>query len=428
VYALTPYSDATLLAPAGAPAGSPIPRKVGGTSPIRHVFYVIRENRTYDQILGDMSEGNGDPTLCLFGEDVTPNAHALARQFVLCDNFYVNAEVSHTGHAFSTGAYATDVTEKIWPISYAGRGGQYVSEGGRPDRNAYGNVSAPAAGYIWDVCRRSGVSVRSYGEFAAAHKETEPDTAGAPPYVGSVPGLQGLVCPDYPPYDLSIPDGRRADVWLQEFQRFEKEGNLPRLSIIRLGNDHTAGTKAGVPTPRAMIAENDQALGRVVEAITRSRYWKDSAVFILEDDAQNGPDHVDAHRSVLLVASPFARRGAVDSTLYTTCGVLRTIELLLGLPPMSQYDASATPLYRSFQAARDLRPFALRPARVRVDEKNMPDAWGAQASLRMDFSQPDRAPEQELNEILWKSIRGASSPMPPPVRAAFVRPVEPDDN
>jgi DNA-binding beta-propeller fold protein YncE len=428
VYALTPYRDADLLAPAKAPAGSPVPQRVGRGSPIRHVFYVIRENRTYDQMLGDLARGNGDPNLCLFGEDVTPNAHALASDFVLLDNFYVNAEVSHTGHAFSTGAYATDVTEKVWPINYAERGGKYISEGGGGDRNAYGNVSAPAAGYIWDACRRAGVSVRSYGEFAVGHKETELDRAGEPPYVGSVPGLKGLVCPDYPPYDLSIPDGRRVDVWLEEFRRFEREGILPRLSIIRLGNDHTVGTKAGGLTPRSMIAENDEALGRIVEAISQSSVWKESAVFILEDDAQNGPDHVDAHRSVALVASPFARRGAVDSTLYTTCGVLRTIELLLGLPPMSQCDAAATPMYRAFQAASDLRPYARRQARVPTDEKNAPEAFGAQASALMDFSQPDRAPERALNEILWKSVKGAASPLPPPVRAAFVRPVEPAED
>lgn len=428
VYALTPYRDANLLAPAKAPAGSPIPRRVGGRSPIRHVFYIIRENRTYDQILGDAVRGNGDRNLCLFGEETTPNAHALASEFLLFDNFYVNAEVSHTGHSFSTAAYATDVTEKVWPINYAHRGGQYVSEGGGPDRNAYGNVSAPAAGYIWDACRRAGVSVRSYGEFATADTGAGFDAAGKPTYIGSVPGLKGFVCPDYPPYDLSIPDGRRADAWLAEFHRFEKEGTLPRLSIIRLGNDHTVGAKAGSLTPRSMIAENDQALGRIVEAISQSRVWKESAVFILEDDAQNGPDHVDAHRSVALVASPFARRGAVDSTLYTTCGVLRTIELLLGLPPMSQYDAAATPMYGAFQSTPDPRPFVRREARVPLDEKNAPEAFGAQASALMDFSRPDRAPERDLNEILWKSVKGAASPMPPPVRAAFVRPVEPDDD
>ena len=429
VYALTPYRDAALLAPDKAPARSPIPRQVGGSSPIRHVFYVIRENRTYDQILGDVKEGNGDSTLCLFGEEITPNAHALAREFVLFDNFFVNAEVSHTGHSFSTAAYATDVTEKVWPIFYAGRGGQYVSEGGGPDRNAYGNVSAPAAGYIWDACRRKGIALRDYGEFAVAGgDDASTDTAGRPPYVGSVPGIRGFVCPNYPPYDLTIPDGRRVDAWLSEFHRFEKDGTLPPLSIIRLGNDHTQGTKVGAWTPRAMIAENDLALGRVVEAISKSRYWRESAIFVLEDDAQSGPDHVDAHRSVLLVASPYVRHGSVDSTLYTTCGVLRTIELVLGLPPMSQCDAAATPLYGAFQEALELRAFVHRDARVSIDERNPPHAAGSEASARMDFSRPDLAPERELNEILWKSVKGESSPMPPPVHAAFVQPVEHDND
>jgi len=419
---LTPYRDAALLAPAGAPAGSPIPAKVGGRSPIRHVFYVIRENRSYDQVLGDLPAGNGDPNLCLFGEDVTPNAHAMASQFVVFDNFYVNAEVSHTGHSYSTAAYATDVTEKVWPINYGGRGGRYISEGGGGDRNAYGNVSAPAAGYIWDACRRAGVTLRDYGEFAVSKESPSVDFAGKPPYVPAVPGLAGFVCPDYPPWDLAIPDGKRVDVWLAEFRRFEKNGDLPRFSIIRIGNDHTSGTKAGAWTPRSMVAENDQALGRVVEAVSKSRYWKESAIFVLEDDAQNGPDHVDAHRSVLLVASPYARRGAVDSTLYSTCGVLRTMELLLGLPPMSQCDAAATPLYGAFSSTPDPAPFERREARVPVDERNAPDAPGAAASAVMDFSRPDLAPDRELNEILWKSVRGEGSKMPPPVRAAFVRP------
>jgi DNA-binding beta-propeller fold protein YncE len=428
VLELTPYSDALLLSPAGAPAGSPIPAKVGGRSPIQHVFYLIRENRTYDQVLGDLPRGNGDPNLVLFGEDVTPNAHAIASEFVLFDNFYVNAEVSHTGHSFSTAAYATDVTEKVWPINYAGRGGQYISEGGGGDRNAYGNVSAPAAGYIWDACRRAGVSLRDYGEFAVSRENPSVDYAGKPPYVGTVPGLAGFVCPDYPPWDLSITDGQRVDVWLSEFRRFEKDGNLPRFSIIRIGNDHTSGTKAGAWTPRSMVAENDQALGRVVEAISKSRYWKESAIFVLEDDAQNGPDHVDAHRSVLLVASAYGRRGEVDSTMYTTCGVLRTMELILGLPPMSQCDAAATPLYGAFSSKPDPAPFDRRDAKVPLDERNLSDAPGAAASAAMDFSRPDRAPDRDLNEILWRAIKGEATPMPPPVRAAFVRPAGRDED
>ncbi|HYB53971.1 MAG TPA: alkaline phosphatase family protein, partial [Thermoanaerobaculia bacterium] len=428
VYALTPYKDAILLAPKKAPQGSPIPQRVGAPSPIRHVFYVIRENRTYDQILGDAPRGNGDPSLTLFGEDVTPNAHAIAKQFVLFDGFFVNAEVSHTGHSFSTAAYATDVTEKVYPILYADRGGQYISEGGGPDRNPYGNVSAPAAGYIWDACRRSKVSVRSYGEFTVPQTTPEEGKPAQPPSVGSVPGLKGLVSPDYPQYDLEIPDMRRVDAWLDEFHGYEKSGDLPKLSIIRLGNDHTLGARPDKPTPRAMIAENDLAIGTLVEAIAKSRYWKESAIFVVEDDAQNGPDHVDAHRSVLLMASPYARRGLVDSSLYTTCGVLRTIELILGIPPMSQCDAAATPLYGAFHASADLAPFVHQGARVPLDEKNPPEAFGAQASMKMDFSQPDRAPERELNEILWKSVKGVSSPLPPPVRAAFVHSIETDDD
>jgi len=402
-----------IVAPdAGGP--SAIPTGAGTPTPIRHVFYVIRENRTYDQVLGDLPRGNGDPNLTLFGEDITPNAHALAREFVLFDNFYVDAEVSYDGHAFSMAAYATDAVEKLWPTMYGQRGGLYLSEGGHAARNAYGNLAAPADGYLWDFAARAGVSVRSYGEFASRQTPQGPVRA-------TVPGLLGKVHPSYPPYDLSIPDNRRVDVWLDEFRRFEQDGGLPRLSILRLPNDHTYGTRPGTPTPRAMVAENDLALGRLVEAISKSRFWPESVIFVLEDDAQDGPDHVDAHRSVLLAASPWARRGVVDSTLYTTSGVLRTIELILGLPPMSQYDAAASPVRAAFGDEADPRPYTPRPGRYPFDEKNPPDAPGAQASLQMNLDEADLAPERELNEILWRSVRGKDAVMPPPVRAAFVR-------
>ncbi len=427
-YRLTPYSDAILLAPAHRQASSPIPERVGATGPIRHVFYIIRENRTYDQIFGDLPEGNGDPNLCLFGEEVTPNAHALAREFVLLDNFYVNSEVSYDGHDFSTGAYATDFVEKVWPMNYAGRGGRYLSASGGAPRNPYGNITAPSGGYLWDSCRRAGVSFESYGEFVMAPPKGGGDEderggeTGRGPYVPAVPGLEGHIHPDYPPFDLSIPDSRRVEIWLKEFRQYEENGQLPALSIIYLPSDHTAGARPGFSTPRSMIAENDQALGRVVDAITKSRYWKESALFVLEDDAQNGPDHVDAHRSVALVASPYAKRRVVDSTLYTTCGVLRTIELILKLPPMSQCDAAATPLSGLFQKEPVAAPFTRRDARVPLDVKNSSTAYGAQASLAMDLEEADRAPDAELNEIIWRSVRGANSPMPPPVRAAFLRP------
>jgi DNA-binding beta-propeller fold protein YncE len=434
VLAVTPYTDAARLTPLKAPAGSPIPRKVGDPSPIKHVFYVIRENRTYDQILGDLEKGNGDPTLCLFGEEVTPNAHALAREFVVFDNFYVDAEVSYSGHAFSTAAYATDFVNKVWPMNYGRRGGKYLSEGGGAPRNAYGNITAPEKGYIWDAAKRAGKTVRSYGEFATRDEGQRAQAAeaaregGAGPVEATVPGLKGLVSPTYPPWDMSIPDNQRIDAWQKEFAEYESSGDLPALSILRLGNDHTAGTNPKFPTPTAMVAENDLALGRLVDIISKSRYWKDSAIFVLEDDAQNGPDHVDAHRSVALVASPYARRGAVDSTLYTTSGMLRTIELILGLPPMSQYDAAATPMYGAFQPAPVLTPYTHRPARVRLDERNDASAPGTAASMAMDFSEPDRIPDLELNEIVWKAVRGAHTTMPPPVRAAFVRPIDTDDD
>jgi YVTN family beta-propeller protein len=421
VYEITSYTDAHRLMPADAPVASPIPRRVGDPSPIKHVFYIIRENRTYDQVLGDLPAGNGDPTLTLFGEDVTPNAHALARTFVLMDNFYVDAEVSYDGHAFSMGAYATDVVEKIWPTNYGSRGGIYLSEGEGEQRNAYGNLSAPPKGYLWDAARRAGVTVRSYGEFAHVDPATHK-------VIASVPGLKGLVHPDYLPFDLSIPDNRRVDVWLSEFQDLDRSGTLPQLSIIRLGNDHTLGTRPDAHTPRAMVAENDVALGRVVEAISQSRVWKESAIFVLEDDAQNGPDHVDAHRSVALVVSPFARRHAVDSSLYSTTSLLRTMELILGLEPMTQYDAAARPMYEAFQADSDVTPFSALQARVSIDELNSQKSWGAAESMRMNLRDADMAPELELNEIVWRSIRGADSPMPPPRHAAFIRPTGADED
>ena len=425
VYALSSASAGGRRAITERPEGSPVPGAAGGATPLKYVFYVIRENRTYDQVLGDAPKGNGDPNLTLFGEDVTPNAHAIASEFVLFDGFFVDSEVSHDGHSFSTAAYATDANEKLWPTQYAGRGGLYLAEGEYRMRNAFGNITAPARGYIWDFANRAGVSVRSYGEFAAWDRKGGPVRA-------SVPGLEGKVHPSYPPFDLGIPDNDRVDVWLEEFRRFEKEGGLPRLNIFHLGDDHTAGTEPGARTPRAMVAENDLALGRLVEAISHSRFWPESAVFVVEDDAQNGPDHVDAHRSVLLLASPWARRGAVDSTLYTTSGVLRTMELLLGLPPMSQYDGAATPLFAAFATKADTTPYTVRPARADLRETNRADAPGAQASLQMNLSEPDRAPERELNEIVWKAVRGRDSVMPPPVRAAFVRRIAggdaPDDD
>jgi len=419
VYALTPYNDANRLTPAFAPIGSPIPRTVGGSTPIQHVFYIIRENRTYDQILGDNTRGNGDPTLTLFGKDTTTNAHAIADAFVLFDNFYVDADVSYNGHLYSTAAYSPDFVEKIWQTQMASRGGLYLGEGGGFMRNPFGNISAPPQGYLWDFANRASVTVRSYGEFV---RNVSSSPSGDASVVEQVPGLKGEVSPTFAGFDMTMKDQRRVDRWLQEFQGYVQNGNLPRLSIIRLGNDHTAGTTPGAPTPRAMMADNDIALGRVVDAISKSVYWKDSAVFVVEDDAQSGPDHVDSHRSVLLVASPFARRNFIDHVFYSTSSVLRTIELILGLPPMSHYDASATPLYNAFQGTPNLAAYGMQMPTVSTDEKNLPTSFGASMSARMDFREADRTPEVLLNEILWHSVKGPNVPMPPPKRSVFVRP------
>ena len=430
VYANSPYTD-ELLKAARAPRGpNAIPVRLGDASPIKHVIYVVKENRTYDQVFGDMPEGNGDPSLCLFGEDVTPNQHALAREFVLLDNFYVDAEVSADGHNWSMAAYATDYTEKTWPTNYSNRGRTYDYEGSK-------KVARPTKGYIWDYCKRAGISFRSYGEFVGV-KDVKAGGGGvASENLDRKPGdeyytmeeaLIGNFSPIFPPYNLAITDGARVDAWLKEFREYEANGNLPRFQIVRLGNDHTQGTRPGVPTPRAYVAENDLAVGRLIDAISASKYWATTAVFVLEDDAQNGPDHVDAHRSNALVVSPYTKRKFVDSTMYTTSGMLRTMELILGLPPMSQYDAAATPMYNSFTDKPDLTPFKVRPARVPLDELNAPNAPGAQQSASWDFSKEDTLPDIEFNEVIWKSVKGADSQMPAPVRSAFVRVIDDDDD
>ncbi len=403
---LMPYKD-SLLTRAPSKLPKVIPAKIGDPSPIKYVIYIIKENRTYDQVFGDMPEGNGDPNLCLFGEEVTPNHHALAREFVLLDNFYVDAEVSADGHNWSTAAYATDYVEKIWPYGYGGHGHGYDYEGTNP-------ITYPDAGFIWDACKRAGVSYRSYAEFITQQAD---GTLKA-----TMPSLEGHFSPIFSPYNLDIPDMQRVEQFLTEFREYEKNGDLPRFIIMRLPNDHTYGTRPGKPTPRAMVAENDLALGTLVEALTHSRYWKEMAIFVVEDDAQNGPDHVDAHRSVALVISPYVKRRSVDSTLYTTCSMLRTMELILGLEPLSQYDAAATPMYRCFTDKPNFTPYTCRPARWNVNEKNPASAWGWRESLAMDLSQEDRVDDLLFSEIIWRSVKGADNPMPAPVRSIFSQP------
>jgi DNA-binding beta-propeller fold protein YncE len=391
-------------------ADNPIPATAGAPCPIKYCIYVIKENRTYDQVLGDVREGNGDRSLCLFGEKISPNHHELARQFVLLDNFYVDGEVSADGHEWSMGAYATDFVEKMWPLNYGHNDHDkypYPSEGELA-------IAQPAGGYLWDRAREAGVSYRSYGEFTKNGRTTND------PAWTRVDALQKHFDPWFRTFDLAYPDQKRADRFIGELKRFEVEGEMPRLQIVRLPNDHTQGAWPGKPTPASFVADNDLALGRVVEAVSHSKFWPQTAIFVVEDDAQNGPDHVDAHRTVALVASPYTRRGVVDSTMYSTSSMLRTMELILGLKPMSQYDAVATPMFNAFQAKADLRPYQALPNSVPLDVLNRKTAWGADLSRKMNFAREDAADDLLLNEIVWRSVRGGANPMPAPVRAAFV--------
>ena len=404
VYKNTPYNKNKEVLAEGE-YGNPIPETVGEHSPIKYVFYVIKENRTYDQVLGDMKEGNGDSSLCLFGEKITPNEHALASDFVLLDNFYVDAEVSADGHNWSTAAYATDYVEKTWPTNYSGRGGNYDYEGTR-------KIAYPAKGFIWDYCKRAGISYRNYGEFV--HNGEEP----------ILPAIEGHYCAGFPDFDLSIQDVYREKVWEHDFDSLVAINALPAFSTLRFPDDHTSGMRKGAYTPLAAAADNDQAVGRFIEHISRSPIWKESAIFILEDDAQNGPDHVDAHRSPAFVISPYIKRHYVDHTMYSTSGLLRTMELILGLPPMSQYDAAAMPLFRSFTAIPDFTPYSAKPANININERNTAMNKLAMESAQLDLAVEDAAPDIPFNEIIWKAIKGENSVMPAPRHSAFIKVAE----
>ncbi len=416
-YACSPLrADLAVRGVDARPADSPIPAEVGGESPIRHCVYVIKENRTYDQVFGDVERGNGDPLLCLFGEDVTPNHHAWVDRFVLLDSFYVESEVSADGHEWTMGAYATDFVERTWPVTYGGKG-----QGLGYPAEANFEIAFPKGRYLFDLAANAGVSFRSYGEFI------QNGATPADPGTAKMPVLEGRFDPGYRGYDLAYRDVDRAARFLEELARFEAEGEFPRLTVLRLPNDHTSGTVVGKLTPRAMVADNDLALGRVLEGLSKSSFWKSMVVFVVEDDAQNGPDHVDAHRTVGLVAGPYVKQGGeVVSTMYSTCSMLRTMELILGLPPMSQFDAAARPMYDCFTATPDLTPFEALPATWDLDERNPKTAWGAEMSERFDLSREDAADDLLLNEVVWRSVKGADSPMPRPVRAAFVRVVGED--
>ena len=406
VYENIPYTKDKETNAQGEP-GNPIPMKLGEPSPIKYVFYIIKENRTYDQVLGDMPEGNGDTSLVLFGEKITPNQHALAREFVLLDNFYVDGEVSADGHNWSLGAYATDYLEKTWPTNYGGRGGDYGAEGTKEIAN--NKV------FLWDQCKAKGISYRTYGEFADNGK-------------ANLPVLEGHFCPYYTSWDESVKDTVRFRQWQREFDSLLAVNAVPRLNTLRFINDHTEGLRPNRPTPFAHVADNDLAVGMFIEYLSKSPIWKETAIFIVEDDAQNGPDHVDAHRTTAYVAGGFVKREYVDHTMYSTSSMLRTIELILGLQPMSQFDAAATPMWRSFTSTPNLTPFKARPANIDLNARN-PNNRSALAlkSLSFDFTKEDAAPDLEFSEVIWKAVKGEHSVMPAPRRAAFVKVSEVDE-
>ena len=399
----------------------PVPLRPGQRSVFEHVIYIIKENRTYDQILGDMPEGNGDPSLVHFGEEVTPNHHKLAREFVLLDNFYCSGVLSADGHQWTDEAYVTDYLEK----SFGGFERSYPYWGG--DALAYAS-----SGFLWDNALRHGLTFRDYGEFVRADIEPA-DASWADIYadylngtdkvkIRARPGIHTVapyMCPSYIGFPGKVQDVYRASEFIKELREFEARGELPNLIMMLLPNDHTSGTRPGIPTPRAAVADNDLALGRIVEAVSRSRFWPKTCIFVVEDDPQSGLDHVDGHRTIAFVVSPYTKRHAVDSANYNQISMVRTIELMLGLPPMNQFDLSAAPMASCFTNKPDLRPYKAVPNRIALDEMNPPLAslsgaqrYWAMKSLELPLDDIDEADEDTFNRILWHSVKGYDTPYP----------------
>jgi YVTN family beta-propeller protein len=400
----------------------PVPQRHGEPSLFKHVIYIIKENRTYDQVLGDMKEGNGDPKLAMFGEEVTPNHHALARQFTLFDNFYCSGVLSADGHTWCNQAYVTDYMER----SFGGWTRSYADDGSDP-------LAYAPTGFLWQNALKHKKTLRNYGEYI---KNTYPKdstwtdfytdfSTGAFKLKGAVTAkanielLQPHTHPGYPWFPLLMPDVYRAHLFIEELKQFEQKGEMTNLIYLTLPCDHTDGTRPGYPTPRAMVADNDLALGRVVEAVTKSKFWKDTCIFVVEDDPQNGFDHVDGHRTVALAISPYTKRKFVDHTCYNQTGMVKTIEMILGLPPMNQLDLSATPMRRCFQAEADLTPYAAVPNKIQLDEMNPAlkalkgrALYWAKKSLELDLDDGDEADEDTLNRILWHSVHGDAKPYP----------------
>lgn len=399
----------------------PLPERHGEPSVFKHVIYIVKENRTYDQVFGDIKEGNGNPALTIFGENVTPNHHALARQFVLLDNFYCSGVLSADGHSWVNEAYVTDYLER----AFGGFTRSYPDDGTDP-------LAYPATGFLWDNALKRGKTLRNYGEFTTV-KYTPEKATWSQVYGDFLHGtknvkievkanirtLEPFTHPGYPWFPIITPDVYRAKLFLDDLKEYEKKGELPNLIYVTLPCDHTNGTRPGYPTPQAMVADNDLALGRIVEAVSKSKFWPETCIFVVEDDPQDGYDHVDAHRTVALVISPYTKRRVVDSTNYNQTSMVKSIELILGLPPMNQLDLAASPMRGCFTDQPDLTPFTCLPNRIPLDQMNQPVErlrgealhWARQ-SLALNLDEGDKADEETLNRILWHSVKGDGVPYP----------------
>jgi YVTN family beta-propeller protein len=400
---------------ASGQSSSVVPLRAGQSSPIKHVIYVVRENRTYDQVLGSLGKGNGDPSLNLFGNESAPNARALASQYVTLDNFYADAEVSAQGWNWAVAANSNHYSETGWPANYSGRNHPYPSESGDP---AIAPNSDPANAYIWDRLANANISFRNYGFYVSGSTGN---------FVAADPKLNANTNHAFRGFDMACADSAgtfnqaascgtpRVDQWLSEFNSYVASNSMPTMEFVRLGTDHTQGTKVGAPTPQAYVADNDLALGRLVDAVSHSKYWKDTAIMVTEDDAQNGPDHVDAHRTVTEVISPYTQTGRVDSTFYSTSSLLHTIELLVGIKPMTQFDAFAAPMFGAFTSQPNAQPYRAITPTTPLDERNTATAPMAAQSATQNTTVEDAIDMQTFNQAIWQSVKGANSPMPAPV-------------
>ncbi len=427
-----PTIEQTLLPARENQPARAIPKRIGEPSVIKHIVYVIKENRTYDQVFGAFKKGRGKPELCVFGAEFTPNQHKLADEFVLLDNTYCCGILSADGHQWSTTAFSTDYMEK----SFAGFPRSYPDGMGEDEADA---LAYSPAGFIWDAALAKGIRIRNYGEFMMPKVRWRDATKkGTPPFLAcyrtwkgetdeaifesepAIATIRPFSPREYVGWEMSVPDQARADFILKQLKEFEAKGEFPQLVIICLPNDHTSGTNPDCPTPAACIADNDLAFGRIVEGLSHSKFWPEMAIFAIEDDPQAGWDHISGFRTTAFCISPYAKRNEVVSTQYNTTSILRTIEQILGIPPMNQFDASATPMFDCFVDQADLKPFDKLANNIPLDQMNAGTSEIRDPILRDDaivsatinFREVDRAPEEVLNRILWRAMKGTKIPYP----------------